>query len=157
VRGTTSKKIVRMIRTRVRKKSTCGFPVRRPSRPVVYRVDTPSKKELIRRQQDDCRDPRFIVADSLAYLSLEGLRKLARTGTRPLTAPLATREATHQDRRGRILPAPPRRRRADLCEICESSCRFRQLSIPASKLPCDQSEGMLFSSADGAGFAAACG
>jgi len=58
VRGTTSKKIVRMIRNRVRKKSTCGFPVRRRSRPVFTEsIRLPRRNSM--PPTDDCRDPRF--------------------------------------------------------------------------------------------------
>jgi amidophosphoribosyltransferase len=73
VRGTTSRKIVHMIReagaTQVHMRVSCPPTVS----PCYYGVDTPSKRELIAANQtlDQIRDS--IGADSLAYLSLAGL------------------------------------------------------------------------------------
>ncbi|HEU5350408.1 MAG TPA: amidophosphoribosyltransferase [Terracidiphilus sp.] len=73
IRGTTSRKIVRMVRgagaREVHLRISCPPTVS----PCFYGVDTPSKRDLIaaNRSIDEIR--RFIEADSLAYLSLEGL------------------------------------------------------------------------------------
>jgi amidophosphoribosyltransferase len=73
IRGTTSRKIVRMVRaagaTEVHMRISCPPTIS----PCFYGVDTPSKKDLIAANQtvDQIRD--FVEADSLAYLSLEGL------------------------------------------------------------------------------------
>ena len=75
IRGTTSRKIVRMVRqagaTEVHLRISCPPTIS----PCFYGVDTPSKRELIgaNKSVDEIRD--FIEADSLAYLSLEGLRQ----------------------------------------------------------------------------------
>lgn len=80
VRGTTSKKIVRMIRnagaTEVHMRISCPPTIA----PCFYGVDTPSRKELIAANQtvDEIRD--YIGADSLAYLSLDGLKKACGDG-----------------------------------------------------------------------------
>src|SRR6202165_2561178 len=80
VRGTTSRKIVRMIRnagaTEVHMRVSCPPTVS----PCFYGVDTPSKKELIaaNKSVDEIRE--FIGADSLAYLSLEGMKKACADG-----------------------------------------------------------------------------
>ncbi len=73
VRGTTSRKIVRMVReagaTEVHLRISSP-----PNRwPCHYGIDTPRRDDLIaaRYQVGEIRD--FIEADSLAYLSLEGL------------------------------------------------------------------------------------
>jgi len=77
VRGTTSRKIVRMVRdagaTEVHMRISCPPTIS----PCYYGVDTPSKKQLIaaNKSVDEIRE--YIGADSLAYLSLEGLRKAA--------------------------------------------------------------------------------
>jgi amidophosphoribosyltransferase len=74
VRGTTSQKIVRMVRdagaTEVHMRISCP-PT---TSPCYYGVDTPERRHLIaaRKSVDEVRA--FIGADSLAYLSLEGLR-----------------------------------------------------------------------------------
>ncbi len=73
VRGTTSRKIVRMVRgagaTEVHLRISSP-----PNRwPCHYGIDTPRREELIaaRYQVEEVRD--FVEADSLAYLSLEGM------------------------------------------------------------------------------------
>jgi len=74
VRGTTSQKIVRLVRdagaTEVHMRISCP-PT---TSPCYYGVDTPERRQLIaaRKTVDEVRE--FIGADSLAYLSLEGLR-----------------------------------------------------------------------------------
>jgi amidophosphoribosyltransferase len=80
VRGTTSKKIVRMIRNAGAKEVHMRISCPPTISPCFYGVDTPSKKELIaaNKTTDEIRD--FIVADSLAYLSLEGLKKACGDG-----------------------------------------------------------------------------
>ncbi len=80
VRGTTSRKIVRMIRNagavEVHMRISCPPIIS----PCFYGVDTPSKKQLIAAQQpiDAIRD--FIGADSLHYLSLDGLKQACGEG-----------------------------------------------------------------------------
>lgn len=73
VRGTTSKKIIKMIRQAGAKE--VHFRVASPptTGPCFYGIDTPGRQELIAYQKsvDEIRD--FIGADSLAYLSVEGM------------------------------------------------------------------------------------
>jgi amidophosphoribosyltransferase len=81
VRGTTAKKIVRMVReagaTKIHVRISCPPTVG----PCYYGVDTPNKSELIAANMsvEEIRD--FIEADSLGYLSLDGM--LAATGLSP--------------------------------------------------------------------------
>ena len=74
VRGTTSKKIVRMIRNAGAKEVHMRISCPPTISPCFYGVDTPSKKQLIAANKsiDEIRD--YIGADSLAYLSLQGLK-----------------------------------------------------------------------------------
>ncbi len=74
VRGTTSKKIVRMIRRAGAKEVHMRISCPPTISPCFYGVDTPSKKQLIAANKtiEEIRD--YIGADSLAYLSLEGLK-----------------------------------------------------------------------------------
>jgi amidophosphoribosyltransferase len=80
VRGTTSKKIVRMVReagaAEVHMRISCPPTIS----PCYYGVDTPSKKQLIAANMtvDQIRD--YIGCDTLAYLSLDGLKKAAGEG-----------------------------------------------------------------------------
>ena len=80
VRGTTSKKIVRLIRnagaTEVHMRISCPPTIS----PCFYGVDTPSKKHLIAANKTIEEIRAFIGADSLAYLSLEGLKKACGEG-----------------------------------------------------------------------------
>ncbi len=80
VRGTTSKKIVRMIRdagaAEVHMRISCPPTMS----PCFYGVDTPSRKQLIAANMsiEGIRD--YVGADSLCYLSIEGLLKAAGDG-----------------------------------------------------------------------------
>lgn len=75
VRGTTSQKIIRLIRQAGAKE--VHFRIASPPTisPCFYGVDTPKKAQLIAAQQsvEDIRQ--FIDADSLAYLSITGMMK----------------------------------------------------------------------------------
>ena len=74
VRGTTSRKIVRMVRgagaREVHLRISCPPTVS----PCFYGVDTPTKKELIAANNTVEEIRRFVEADSLGYLSLSALR-----------------------------------------------------------------------------------
>jgi amidophosphoribosyltransferase len=80
VRGTTSRKIVRMVRdsgaTEVHVRISCPPTIS----PCYYGVDTPEKSQLIaaNKSVEEIRD--YIGADSLAYLSLKGLREACAEG-----------------------------------------------------------------------------
>ena len=73
VRGTTSKKIVRMVReagaAEVHVRISCPPTIS----PCYYGVDTPNKSELIAANMTVPEICEFIEADSLGYLSLEGM------------------------------------------------------------------------------------
>jgi amidophosphoribosyltransferase len=80
VRGTTSRKIVRMIRSAGAKEVHMRISCPPTISPCYYGVDTPSKNQLIAANKsiDEIRE--YIRADSLAYLSLEGLKKACGEG-----------------------------------------------------------------------------
>jgi len=75
VRGTTSKKIVRMVRDAGAKEVHMRISCPPTISPCYYGVDTPSKNQLIAANKSVEQIREYIGADSLAYLSLEGLRK----------------------------------------------------------------------------------
>ena len=81
VRGTTSKKIVRMVREAGAKEIHVRISCPPTISPCYYGVDTPNKSELIAANYsiEGIRD--FIEADSLGYLSLDGM--LSSTGLNP--------------------------------------------------------------------------
>jgi amidophosphoribosyltransferase len=80
VRGTTSKKIVRMVRDAGAKEVHMRISCPPTISPCYYGVDTPSKQQLIASNKSVEEIREYIGADSLAYLSLEGLRKAAGEG-----------------------------------------------------------------------------
>jgi amidophosphoribosyltransferase len=73
VRGTTSRKIVRMVRAAGAKEVHVRISCPPTISPCFYGVDTPSKSELIASTHTIEEIREFLEADSVAYLSLEGL------------------------------------------------------------------------------------
>ncbi|GAC1435366.1 MAG: amidophosphoribosyltransferase [Terriglobales bacterium] len=80
VRGTTSRKIVRMVRNAGAKEVHMRISCPPTISPCFYGVDTPSKRELIGANKSIEEIREFIGADSLSYLSLEGLKKACGDG-----------------------------------------------------------------------------
>src|SRR5438270_371823 len=74
VRGTTSKKIVRMIRNAGAKEVHMRISCPPTISPCFYGVDTPSKSQLIGANKSVEEIREYIGADSLSYLSLEGMK-----------------------------------------------------------------------------------
>ena len=74
VRGTTSRKIVRMVRTAGATEVHLRISCPPTMAPCFYGVDTPCTSELIAANQsvDEIRE--YVGADSLSYLSLDALR-----------------------------------------------------------------------------------
>src|SRR5207249_5702346 len=73
VRGTTSKKIVQMVREAGAKEIHVRISCPPTISPCYYGVDTPNKADLIAAQMSVEEIRKFIGADSLGYLSLEGM------------------------------------------------------------------------------------
>ncbi|MCU0241679.1 MAG: amidophosphoribosyltransferase [Vicinamibacteria bacterium] len=73
VRGTTSRKIVRMVRAAGASEVHLRISSPPTTGPCFYGIDTPLKSELIASAHSVKEIERFIEADSLAYLSQEGL------------------------------------------------------------------------------------
>jgi amidophosphoribosyltransferase len=80
IRGTTSRKIVRMVRGAGAREVHLRISCPPTISPCYYGVDTPSKRELIAANQSVEEIRRYIEADSLAYLSLEGLLRCCGEG-----------------------------------------------------------------------------
>src|ERR1700734_2083369 len=80
IRGTTSRKIVRMVRAAGAKEVHLRISCPPTISPCFYGVDTPSKKDLIAANKSIEEIRQFIEADSLAYLSLPGLTYACTTG-----------------------------------------------------------------------------
>ncbi len=73
IRGTTSRKIIRMVRAAGAMEVHLRISCPPTTSPCFYGVDTPRKKDLIAANNTIDEICSFIEADSLAYLSMEGL------------------------------------------------------------------------------------
>jgi amidophosphoribosyltransferase len=88
VRGTTSRKIVHMVREAGAREVHIRISSPPTTGPCYYGIDTPLKSELIASSHSVEEIRRFVGADSLAYLSHEGLLKAVgdESGRRHCTA-----------------------------------------------------------------------
>jgi amidophosphoribosyltransferase len=75
VRGTTSRKIVRMVRQAGAREVHLRISCPPTVSPCFYGVDTPTRSELIASNHSTEEIRRFVEADSLGYLSLSSLGK----------------------------------------------------------------------------------
>ncbi len=82
VRGTTSRKIVKMLRQAGAKEIHMRISSPPVIAPCFYGIDTPSKKELIGSKFSIEQIRRYVTADSLGYLSLEGMLATAPDASR---------------------------------------------------------------------------
>ncbi|HMN69560.1 MAG TPA: amidophosphoribosyltransferase, partial [Bdellovibrionales bacterium] len=78
VRGTTSQKIIRLIRQAGAKEVHFRIASPPTTGPCYYGVDTPGKSQLIAAQHTIEEIREFIDADSLAYLSVDGMMRSVR-------------------------------------------------------------------------------
>jgi len=75
VRGTTSRKLVRLVREAGAKEVHMRISCPPTISPCYYGVDTPTKEELIASSNTPEEICKYLGADSLGYLSLAGLRQ----------------------------------------------------------------------------------
>ncbi len=74
VRGTTSRKIVKMIKAAGAREVHLRISCPPTISPCFYGVDTPSRAELIGATHTIAEICKYVEADTLAYLSLDGVR-----------------------------------------------------------------------------------
>ncbi|MCC6336987.1 MAG: amidophosphoribosyltransferase [Myxococcales bacterium] len=77
VRGTTSRKIVKMLRASGAKEVHLRISSPPTAWPCFYGIDTPSRQELIAASHTVEEIAKYVTADSLGYLSLKGLHTAA--------------------------------------------------------------------------------
>lgn len=77
VRGTTSRKIVKMLQSAGAKEVHLRISSPPTAWPCFYGIDTPSRQELIAASHSTEEIARYVTADSLSYLTLEGLVRAA--------------------------------------------------------------------------------
>ena len=75
VRGTTSRKIVKMVKAAGAREVHLRISCPPTISPCFYGVDTPSRSELIAATHTTDEIRKYVEADSLAYLSIDGLRQ----------------------------------------------------------------------------------
>src|SRR5438270_3295547 len=80
VRGTTSRKIVRMVRDAGALEVDLRISCPPTISPCFYGVDTPSKNQLIAANKSVDEIRQYIGADSLSYLSLDGMKTACAEG-----------------------------------------------------------------------------
>jgi amidophosphoribosyltransferase len=85
VRGTTSRKIMKMVRDAGAKEVHLRISSPPTSWPCFYGIDTPTRSELIASNHTVEEIGRYVTADSIGYLSLEGLIDAVRTVERKAT------------------------------------------------------------------------
>lgn len=73
VRGTTSRKIVKMIRDAGAKEVHMRISSPPTQWPCFYGIDTPSRRELIAASHSTNEIARYITADSVGYMSIEAM------------------------------------------------------------------------------------
>ena len=83
VRGTTSKKIVRMLKQFGAKEVHMRISSPPTTGPCHYGIDTPQRRDLIASANSVEQIREFIEADSLGYLSEEGMLEAVRRGDDP--------------------------------------------------------------------------
>jgi len=76
VRGTTSKKIIKMIRNAGAAEIHMRISSPPTMFPCYYGIDTPTRQELIASSHNIEEIRKYITADTLGYISLEGVRKV---------------------------------------------------------------------------------
>ena len=86
VRGTTSRKIVKMLKDAGASEVHLRISSPPTRWPCFYGIDTPSRQELIAATHDVDEIARYVTADSLGYLSLEGVLRAVGDGDGYCTA-----------------------------------------------------------------------
>jgi amidophosphoribosyltransferase len=77
VRGTTARKLVKMLRAAGAREVHVRISSPPTAWPCYYGIDTPTRQELIAASHGVEEIARYLTADSLRYLSLEGLTRAA--------------------------------------------------------------------------------
>ena len=96
VRGTTSKKLVEMVRSAGAREVHVRVSSPPPKEPCLYGIDTPTRGEYIANKYNIEETRRFIGADSLQYLSYEGMLAIAgKTGKNHCTTCWTGKHSIH--------------------------------------------------------------
>ncbi|MFO1256082.1 MAG: amidophosphoribosyltransferase [Sphingomonadaceae bacterium] len=122
VRGTTSMKIVQMMRDAGAAEVHMRVASPPTSHSCFYGVDTPERHKLLAARMDVEEMTRFIVADSLAFVSIDGLYRAVSNGERKNACPQHCDACFTGD-------YPTR-----LTDLAEREADAGQLSLPVGKV-----------------------
>ncbi len=89
VRGTTSRKIVKMLRDAGAKEVHLRISSPPTRWPCFYGIDTPSRNELIASTHSPSEISKYVTSDSVGYLSVEGLHRAVTGGATSGTGNMA--------------------------------------------------------------------
>ncbi len=78
VRGTTSRKIVKMLRNAGAREVHLRISSPPTTHPCFYGIDTPTRSELIASSHSPEEIARYVTCDSIGYLSVEGMMEAVR-------------------------------------------------------------------------------
>lgn len=81
VRGTTSRKIVKMLRAAGAKEVHLRISAPPTTHPCFYGIDTPTRSELVAASHSVEEITRYVTSDSLSYLSHEGMMQAVGSDT----------------------------------------------------------------------------
>jgi amidophosphoribosyltransferase len=110
VRGTTSRKIIKMVRDAGAREVHLLISSPPTQWPCYYGIDTPTRRELIASSHSVEEIARYVTADSLAYLSLEGMLAAVSNAGEPGDGPTNVESAKKRT------PMPP----SHFCHACFS-------------------------------------
>ena len=96
VRGTTSRKIVRMVREAGAKEVHVRISCPPTISPCYYGVDTPTREELIASSNTPEEIRKFLGADSLGYVSLANPQQAVNDTQRQILHLLLYRRISHR-------------------------------------------------------------
>ncbi len=116
VRGTTSRKLVAMLRQAGAAEIHLRISAPPTVDPCFYGIDTPQKDELIAAHQRKEQIQSFIGVDSLEYLSIDGLYRAVDRGE----GDQAERDRVAGTPRGPNASDPPPRSKGKFCDACFS-------------------------------------
>ena len=112
VRGTTSRKIVKMVRDAGAKEVHLRISSPPTQWPCYYGIDTPTRRELIASSHSVEEIARYVTADSLGYLSLEGMVNAVSNAGGPNATPMPATNFCHACFSGQYaIPFSPTTRR----------------------------------------------
>ncbi len=117
VRGTTSRKIVDMLRSAGAKEVHLRVACPPIQHPDFYGINTPSHEELLAHGRSVEEMRALIGVDSLAFLSLDGLYKAFRKGRRDESAPAFTDHCFTGDYPTRLVDRDASERNASITQL----------------------------------------